>query len=316
MNPSATTILRAPDERVNPLRSLPFFAVHAVAIATPFLLGFTWSGIALAVGLYALRMFGVTLGYHRYFSHRTFKTSRAFQFILALWAMSSSQKGVLWWAAHHRHHHRASDRVDDIHSPRKGFWWSQCGWILCDKYQDTNLEKIPDFARYPELRWLDRHWMVPPLGLAALLFLAGGWFGLLWGFFVGTTLLWHGTFLINSLAHVFGRRRFGTSDDSRNSFLLAVLTHGEGWHNNHHHYPSSANQGFTWWEWDPSFVLLRLLERLHLVRAVRTPPERVLRRCRPLSRLPSSGEVVHPESRAARAEVTRWVKPTLPRVKA
>ncbi len=287
MSRSHATILRSADEHIDLLPSIPFFLVHAVAIATPFLLGLSWQGVAIALGLYFFRMVGVTAGYHRYFSHRTFKTSRPFQFLLALWAMSSSQKGVLWWAAHHRHHHKASDTADDLHSPRKGFWWSHVGWILSDKYQRTEIEKIPDFARYPELRWLDRFWWVPPTGLALLLFALGGWTWLLWGFFVSTVLLWHGTFVINSLAHVFGRQRYGTSDDSRNSFLLAVVTCGEGWHNNHHYYQSSTNQGFYWWEWDPTYYLLRVLSWVRLIWDLRIPPKRVLEAGRrPVDRAP------------------------------
>ncbi|MDF1566250.1 MAG: acyl-CoA desaturase [Deltaproteobacteria bacterium] len=295
MGTSSTTILRSPDEKVDHLRSLPFYAVHLGALLTPFILGLSWEGVAIALGFYFLRMVGVTLGYHRYFSHRAFKTSRAFQFVLAVLATSSSQKGVLWWAAHHRHHHRFSDRADDLHSPRKGFWWSHVGWFLCDKYQATQEEGIRDFARYPELRWLDRNWGVVVVAFAALLFALGGWVWLLWGFFVSTTLLWHGTFVINSLAHVFGRRRYGTSDDSRNSFLLAVLTCGEGWHNNHHHYQSSSNQGFYWWEWDPTYYLLKLLAAAGVVWDLRKPPERVLTEGR-RSPLPVPAAALEPNS--------------------
>ncbi len=276
MSATRTTILRSADERINHLRSIPFYLVHAVALATPFVLGWSWKGVLVALGFYYLRMVGITMGYHRYFSHRAFKTSRVFQFVMALVGTASSQKGVLWWAAHHRHHHKVSDRADDIHSPRKGFLWSQYGWFLCDKYQQTELEQIRDFAIYPELRWLDRGWGVVVVAYATLLFLIGGWFWLLWGFFVSTTLLWHGTFFVNSLAHVFGRRRYGTSDDSRNSLLIALITCGEGWHNNHHHYQSTANQGFFWWEVDFTYYLLRGLAAVGVVWDLRTPPPHIL----------------------------------------
>ena len=178
---------------------------------------------------YVVRMFGITAGYHRYFAHRAYRTSRPFQFALAVIGGTSAQKGALWWAAHHRDHHRDSDGPDDVHSPvQRGFWWSHVGWFLSTRYNATRLDRIKDLARYPELRFLDRHHAIPPALLALGLFLAGGWPWLLWGFFVSTTLLWHGTFVINSLAHVMGRQRYQTGDESRNSFPLALITLGEG----------------------------------------------------------------------------------------
>jgi stearoyl-CoA desaturase (delta-9 desaturase) len=257
-------------------RSLPFFAVHAVALATPFLAPVEGRWVALAIGLYLARIFGITAGYHRYFSHRAFRTSRGFQLVLAVLGASSAQKGPLWWAAHHRDHHRHSDGPEDIHSPlERGFWWSHVGWILARRHDATKLERVKDLARYPELRWLDRWHIAPPLALAGALLLAGGLPALLWGFFVSTVLLWHGTFAINSLAHVFGRRRYETGEGSRNGLALALLTLGEGWHNNHHFYPSSANQGFFWWEVDVTYYVLRGLSVLRVVRDLRTPPDRV-----------------------------------------
>jgi stearoyl-CoA desaturase (Delta-9 desaturase) len=262
----------APD-RIAKLKSLPFFAVHAVALATPFVAPFAWRWLALAAALYSVRMFAITAGYHRYFSHRAFRTSRAFQLVLAVLGASSAQKGPLWWAAHHRDHHRYSDRPEDIHSPlQRGFWWSHVGWILATRYDATKLERVKDLARFPELRWLDRWHVVPPVALASGLFLAGGVPALLWGFFVSTALLWHGTFVINSLAHILGRRRYPTDDGSRNSFLLALVTFGEGWHNNHHFYPSTANQGFFWWELDLSYYALRALAAFGVVWDLRAPP--------------------------------------------
>jgi len=257
-------------------RSLPFLAVHAVALATPFLAPVEGRWVALAIGLYLSRMFGITAGYHRYFSHRAFRTSRGFQLVLGVLGASSAQKGPLWWAAHHRDHHRHSDGPEDIHSPlERGFWWSHVGWILARRHDATKLERVKDLARYPELRWLDRWHLAAPLALAGALLLAGGLPALLWGFFVSTVLLWHGTFAINSLAHVFGRRRYETGEGSRNGLALALLTLGEGWHNNHHFYPSSANQGFFWWEVDVTYYLLRGLSVLRVVRDLRTPPDRV-----------------------------------------
>src|SRR5439155_7878560 len=187
-----------------------------------FWLPFSWKWPALAIGLYYLRMFGLTTGYHRYFSHRAFKTSRAFQFVLAWLGAMCAQKGVLWWSANHRAHHRFSDTENDIHSPsRDGFWWSHMGWILSDSYDETNFSSIRDLTKYPELHWLNRHFLVPPVSLAVTIFLLGGWSALVWGFFISTVLLWHGSFIVNSLSHVFGRRRYATTDTSRNSFLIA-----------------------------------------------------------------------------------------------
>jgi stearoyl-CoA desaturase (delta-9 desaturase) len=254
------------------LRSLPFLGVHVVALAGVVIGPRSWSLVGLALLSYAIRMFALTAGYHRYFSHRAFRTSRAFQLVLAFLGATSTQKGPLWWAAHHRDHHRFSDRPEDIHSPvQRGFWWSHVGWILVRRWHETKVDRVKDLARYPELRWLDRFHVVPPLLYAAFWYAVGGLPGLLWGYFVSTVLLWHGTFLVNSLAHVFGRRRYDTSDDSRNSLLIALFTFGEGWHNNHHHHPGTANQGWYWWEIDVSWYALRVLAALGLVWDLRTP---------------------------------------------
>ncbi len=267
--------------------SWPFVAVQLVAVAGVVVMGWSWSGLLLAVALYYVRMFFITAGYHRYFSHRSYKTSRAFQLVLAVGGATCTQKGPVWWAARHRHHHRYSDLPGDIHSPvRDGFWWSHMGWFMGDDYTEADGVKAPDLAKYPELVWLDRFMHVPPIALAVGLFLAGGWHALLWGFFVSTTLLWHGTFTINSLSHVFGSRRYETTDTSKNNGLLALITMGEGWHNNHHHYQSSANQGFFWWEIDLSYWVLRGLSLFGLVWDLRTPPAAVLaagRRTAPVS---------------------------------
>ncbi len=266
---------RDPD-RIDWFASSPFIGIHLVALATPWLAPPTAGLVGLAIGAYVVRMFAITAGYHRYFAHRAYRTSRAFQFLLALVGGASAQKGALWWAAHHRDHHRDSDGPEDIHSPvQRGFWWSHVGWFLSTRHNATKLDRIKDLARYPELRFLDRYHALPPALLAAGLYLAGGWPALLWGFFVSTAVLWHGTFVINSLAHVMGRQRYQTGDESRNSFLLAVITLGEGWHNNHHFYPTTANQGWFWWELDLSWLALRALRLVGVVRDLRTPPERI-----------------------------------------
>jgi stearoyl-CoA desaturase (delta-9 desaturase) len=256
--------------------SLPFLLVH-LACALAFFVDLTWSAVAICAATFWLRMFAVTAGYHRYFSHRSFKTSRAFQFVLAVLGTTAVQKGVLWWAATHRQHHRFSDQEGDVHSPlRRGFWWSHVGWILSRDHEETDLTRVRDLAQYPELRWLNDHYLVPPVLLAVGLYFAGGMPWLVWGFFVSTILLWHSSFTINSLAHVYGSRRYDTSDTSRNNFWLALLTMGEGWHNNHHHYMGSARQGFFWWEIDASYYVLRALSWLGITWGLVQPPVRVL----------------------------------------
>ena len=221
----------------------------------------------------------VTAGYHRYFAHRAFKTSRVFQFLLAVGAQSAAQKGVLWWASHHRWHHKYSDTEKDIHSPgRRGFWYAHIGWVVRGAWTETDFSQVPDLAKYPELRFLNRPGvqLLPTVGLALAFLSIGGVHALVWGFFVSTVLLWHGSFSINSLSHLFGRRRYATGDESRNNWLLAILTTGEGWHNNHHHYQSAANQGFRWWELDVTYYVLRLLALFGLVWDIRRPPRDVV----------------------------------------
>ncbi len=250
--------------------------IHAGTLLA-FWRGASWRLVALAAATYALRMFAITGVYHRYFSHRTYKTSRPFQFVLALLGTAATQKGPLWWASTHRLHHKHSDTERDVHSPvRRGFWHAHMGWWLGREHEDARLDQIGDFARYPELRWLDRYHVVGVALLMALTALVGGFDGFLWGYVVSTCALLHATFTINSLAHVFGSRRYATDDHSRNNALLAIITFGEGWHNNHHHYQSSCRQGFYWWEIDVSYYVLRALALAGLVWGVREPPERVL----------------------------------------
>ena len=259
------------------LQALPFWFAHVGIIIGLYAWGFSWSGLALAVALYYARMFFVTGVYHRYFAHRAYKTSRWFQFVMALLGGMSVQKGALWWAGHHRHHHKFSDQPEDLHSPRQqGTAWAHVGWIVARDNNATRLDLIRDFAKYPELVWLNKHHYVPVLLYIAILSLADGVHGFFWGFVVSTVLLWHGTFTINSLSHVFGTRRYATDDDSRNNWLLALLTMGEGWHNNHHHYQSTANQGFFWWELDLSYYILCALAKVGLVWDLRKPPQRIL----------------------------------------
>lgn len=258
------------------INNVLFCGVHLMCFAA------IWTGVHVAdiawlVGLYVVRMFAVTAGYHRYFSHRTYKMGRITQFVMAFVAMTSGQKGVLWWAANHRHHHKYSDESTDIHSPTvSGFWYSHLGWIVDDKWRMTNYDAVKDLARFSELRWLNRHPVLPVVILALIVLVLGGLSALVVGFFWSTVLVWHGTFTINSLSHIFGSRRYATADTSKNNWLLAITTMGEGWHNNHHHYQSSTKQGFFWWEFDLTYYLLWMMSKVGLVWDMRVPPKRVV----------------------------------------
>jgi stearoyl-CoA desaturase (delta-9 desaturase) len=251
--------------------TIPFFVVHFIPLLALFT-GVSRRAIVLGAVLYVVRLFFVTAGYHRYFSHRSFTLGRVSQAVFAVGAGTAAQKGPLWWAANHRAHHRYSDTERDPHSPQSGFWWSHVGWILSDRFSATDYAAIEDFARYPELRWLNKHDWVAPWALGVASFLIAGWSGLVVGFFGSTILLWHVTFAINSVAHLRGSRRFATNDSSRNNPLLALVTFGEGWHNNHHHHPHSARQGLRWWEPDITYRILRMLQRVRVVRDIREPP--------------------------------------------
>ena len=256
-----------------------FLAFTGCHIAIPAAL---WTGVSarsliLAFCLYWMHMFAITGGYHRYFSHRTYKTSRWFQFVLAWFGTMTVQKGPIWWAGKHRHHHKHSDLEDDVHSPRqKGFYYSHIGWILSAEHVETDLRVVKDLVKFPELVWIGKyHWIAPSLmGIGA--FLLDGWRG----FFVGAgwalVAAWHCTFAINSVTHLIGSRRYKTADDSRNNFLTALLTMGEGWHNNHHHYQHTVKQGFFWWEIDMTYYVLRALAAVGIVWDLKMPPARVL----------------------------------------
>ncbi|UCG89314.1 MAG: acyl-CoA desaturase [Gemmatimonadota bacterium] len=257
-------------------RVVPFVAVHLMCLGVIWV-GWSWGAVLVALGLYAVRMFAITGFYHRYFSHRAFSTSRAGQFALAVLGSSAAQRGPLWWSAHHRKHHRHSDTEQDVHSPHQhGFWWAHMGWITGPANFPTDFDQVPDLAKYPELRFLDRFDILVPVLLAAALFLIGGWQWLIWGFFISTVVLFHATCFINSLAHLWGKRRYDTEDESRNNWLLAIITFGEGWHNNHHKYPGSARQGFFWWEFDLTYYGLKVLQWLRVIRDLRPVPARVL----------------------------------------
>lgn len=276
-------------ERIDWLRVVPFIGLHLACLAV-LAVGVSTAAIVVAVALYVLRMFAITAFYHRYFAHRAFKASRSAQFVFALLGATAVQRGPLWWAAHHRHHHAHADRPGDAHSPRQhGFLWSHMGWFLARANFPTKRHLVPDLLRYPELEVLDRFDAAVPVALAAALYASGEaleryapWLGttgpqlIVWGFAISTIAVLHATFAINSLAHSIGTRRFATRDSSGNHWLLALLTLGEGWHNNHHRYPSAARQGFYWWEIDLTYYGLRALAAVGLVRDLRAVPAEVL----------------------------------------
>ncbi len=291
-------IIRNQPERMEWGRLIPFLALHLGCFGALWT-GWSWAAVGTAVFLYFSRMFFVTGFYHRYFSHKTFQISRAGQFVAAFLGLTCAQRGPLWWAWVHRHHHKHSDEAEDFHSPVvQGFFWAHLGWITSSCNFPTDYSKIKDLAKYPELVFLNRFDLLGPLFLIVAM-LGWGWVlqaflpalgtspaqMLVWGFFISTTFLFHGTSCINSLAHVLGRRRYQTKDDSRNSMILALITLGEGWHNNHHRYHGSARQGFYWWEFDPTFYLLKILARCGIVSNLRPVPPSVYR---PVEKNPES----------------------------
>lgn len=278
-------------DQIDWLRATPFILVNLACLLV-FWVGFSWTAFITALVLYFVRLFSIGAFYHRYFSHKTYQTNRFWQFIFALIAASSAQRGPLWWASHHRQHHLCSDEPLDAHSPvQHGFWWSHVGWFLSKKHYHYNPARVKDLSRYPELVFLERYDSLVP----TFLFLALGVSGYLlqtfypalgttagqmivWGFCISTIALFHTTVSINSLSHVFGSQRFNTTDSSRNNFWLAMLTLGEGWHNNHHHYPATARQGFLWWEIDITYYLLKGLEKVGIIWDVKGVPPSVLQK--------------------------------------
>jgi stearoyl-CoA desaturase (delta-9 desaturase) len=276
---------------------IPFLFLHLGCLLA-FYCGWSPVSIILAIVLYWVRMFAITAFYHRYFSHRSFKTSRLGQFVFALLAMSAIQRGPLWWASHHRKHHRESDKTNDPHSPIvKGLFWSHFGWMTASTNLKTDYSVVKDWAKFPELVFLNQYDWIVPLLYAALLYVSGvflaqlypqwhtsGFQFLVWGFFISTVILFHGTCTINSLAHLFGSQRYDTGDRSRNNVWLALITLGEGWHNNHHRYQHTARQGFFWWEIDCTYYLLSAMAFLGLIYDLNpVPPQAYQNQYAPLS---------------------------------
>jgi stearoyl-CoA desaturase (delta-9 desaturase) len=247
-----------------------YIVINILGVVALFFVPFSWKYVALFAINYFFGMFFITAGYHRYFSHRSYKLARVPQFIMAWMCMASAQKGILWWAANHRDHHIHSDEEEDLHSPvQKGFWYSHMGWIFDPKTQGYNAKKIADFGKYPELRFLDKYHWIPTLSVAITIFALGGISALVWGYMFTLLCLYQASYCVNSLAHVYGSRRFETTDHSRNNVWLAIITLGEGWHNNHHHCKSSCRQGYKWWEIDMTFYLLTILSWVGIVKDIR-----------------------------------------------
>ena len=264
-------------------RVIPYIIIH-LSIISIFFVDFSLTAFWVFIGMYAIRMFAITGFYHRYFSHKAFKTSRLTQFIFAIIGASAVQRGPIWWAAHHREHHMHSDTIHDKHSPKAhSFFWSHTGWFLTKANFITHTRLVKELSRFPELRLIDRFDIVIPILTCLGLFYIGEYLNtaypaletnglqlLSWGFVLSTILLYHSTFLVNSVAHLWGKKRYDTKDSSRNNFIVAILTFGEGWHNNHHHYPGSASQGFYWWEIDITYYLLKLLNTFGIIWGMRT----------------------------------------------
>jgi stearoyl-CoA desaturase (delta-9 desaturase) len=265
------------DRQIDWVRIVPFILLHLSCLAV-FYVGVSWFAVVVMVVFYLLRMFAITAFYHRYFSHKAFKTSRPVQFFFALVGVMSTQNGPLWWAAHHRYHHRHADKPGDLHSPRDGFWYSHMGWFLNKQNFATQEHLVKDWIRFPELKWLDRHSVLVSVLTGTSFWIVGtaldhfapslktnGNQLFIWGFMVSTVLLTHVTLTINSFAHRFGFRTYDTQDDSRNNWFLALITLGEGWHNNHHFCPASVRQGFVWWQIDISYYVLRMMAAVGLI---------------------------------------------------
>ncbi len=283
--PEGAEAVAAGPERFEWSRAIPFIILHVGCLGVIWV-GWSWTAVGVAAALYLVRMFAVTGFYHRYFCHRAYRTSRVNQFIFALIGLTAVQRGPLWWAAVHRHHHKHSDEEPDAHSPvTKSFAWAHVGWLTSSRNFPTNYQVVRDLAKYPELVFLNRFDLIGPVlllagtfGLGALLAAVApglgtsGWQLVVWGFFISTTVLFHGTCTVNSFAHTLGSQRYETDDESRNSLVLALITLGEGWHNNHHHFQSSARQGFYWWEIDISYYVLKGLAACGLVWDLRGVP--------------------------------------------
>ena len=265
-------------------RLVPFIALHLACFAVYFV-GVSWIALVIAAVSYLIRIFAITGFFHRYFSHKAFRVGRATQFVFAAIGASATQRGPLWWAAHHRAHHREPDTDVDPHNALRGFWWSHIGWFMSSTHFRTRTDLVNYWLKFPELVWLDRFDLTVPVALVVFMYLLGeslavmgtdGWQIVVWGYVISTVVLTHSTLCVNSICHRYGRRRFETRDASRNNWIMALLTLGEGWHNNHHRYAGSARQGFYWWELDLTYYGLVALSAIGLVKDLKGVPQTVL----------------------------------------
>jgi stearoyl-CoA desaturase (Delta-9 desaturase) len=260
-------------EKLNWSTSLVLALLHMGAVAALF--RFNWRAFGVAAFLLWMATgVGISLGYHRLHTHRSYKVPLFLEYFFAICGALTLEGGPIFWVAMHRLHHQKSDKSGDPHSPREGAWWSHMGWILhgATKHNNTRLlaKYAPDLAKHRFYIWLNNyHWM-PMLVLSGVLYLWGGLPMLLWGGCLRVVVGLHATWLVNSATHMWGSRRFATSDDSRNNWWIALITFGEGWHNNHHAHPTSARHGLAWYEFDISWIEIKLLKLLGIARSVQT----------------------------------------------
>jgi fatty-acid desaturase len=243
---------------------------HLAAIAALFF--WSWSGLVSAIILYWVgASLGIGMGYHRLITHRGYRVPKLVEYFLVTCGTLALEGGPIQWVVTHRIHHAHTDRVGDPHTPRDGGWWAHIGWILRHTTHDraTLAHYAPDLITDRYYNWLNRFYYVPLIVLSVVLLLGGGWSVLLWGVFLRVTLALHATWLVNSATHMWGRKRFETGEDSKNSWWVALLTFGEGWHNNHHAYPTSARHGLRWYEIDINWLGIRVLQLLGLARAIK-----------------------------------------------
>ncbi len=258
-------------QRMNFATTLTMVLFHLGAVAALFM--FNWKAFATAVFLYWFCTgLGISMGFHRLLTHRSYKVPRPLEYLFAICGALTLEGGPISWVATHRIHHQNSDLPGDPHSPRDGAWWAHVGWILLGETNHNNTRVMskyaPDLAKQPFYVWLNNYHWVPMIVLGFLLYAFGGLPMMLWGIAVRVVVGLHATWLVNSATHMWGRRRFATRDDSRNNWWVALMTFGEGWHNNHHAHPTSARHGLAWYEFDPTWLTIRVLRRLGIAKAV------------------------------------------------
>jgi len=241
---------------------------HVMALVALFY--FSWSNLLAAlVTWWIAGSWGIGMGYHRLLTHRGFKAPKWLEYFLSFCGTLGLQSGAINWVTTHRLHHAFTETDEDPHSPRNGTYWAHMGWIFRGKAQNqdeaTQLRYAPDLMKDKVHVWMSNYYWVTPIVAAVILYAIGGFSMVLWGVFLRQVIGWHSTWLVNSATHLWGSRRFETRDDSRNNGLIAALTFGEGWHNNHHAHPRSAKHGLTWYEFDVNWLQIKFLEKIGLV---------------------------------------------------